>query len=146
VNEQCSTAQALRPGETVTADTTGAKPHGLEHDECSLHSYSRGTFYKVAGTGRDMAVTVTATEIYVGTRMEIAVLEDVCDSDGQCVEVSDFLDVEDMPFTLPFSTTAGKNYVVVVSGERFSDAGSFQITMEVRAWTLFRVTDMARTI
>lgn len=130
-NDQCSNAQELSDsGTPVAADTTAARPHGLDNDACSLHPYSRGTFYSVMGTGQDKAITVTVTEMDVESRFEIAVLEEGCD--GSCVQVSDFLTAEDTPFTLQFPTIADKNYVVVISGERFSDVGAFEVGMEER--------------
>lgn len=127
-NDECTTAQGLSTdGMVFSVNTTSAWPHGLENEDCSLHAYSRGAFYTVEGTGRVMAVTLSASDL-ADTRLEMAVLTENCD---ECIEVSDFLTADETPHTMAFKTTLNQIYVIVVSGERFSDVGAFDIQVEV---------------
>jgi hypothetical protein len=129
INDQCeTTAKALELAEVVTGDSTGSWPHGLENDDCGLHAFSRGLFYAVEGTGESMGVTLT-TDIAEG-RLEVAILKNASDC-SQCVTISDFLTAEDMPHTTVFDTELNQTYVVVVSGEGFSDSGVFQVELVV---------------
>ena len=116
--------------DSVTVDTTGAWPHGVMSQECSLQAASRGAFYKVKGTGHTMAVTLsTSGEIGIDNegRMELAIMTNGC---GACHKVSDFLTTSDMPHTLEFDTIKGQDYVVALSGENFGDVGVFDIKLE----------------
>lgn len=116
--------------DSLTVDTTGAWPHGVMSQECSLQAASRGAFYKVKGTGHTMAVILsTSGEIGVDNegRMELAIMTNGCRA---CHKVSDFLTASDMPHTLEFDTVKGQNYVVALSGENFGDVGVFDITLE----------------
>ena len=125
-NDMCSTAEPIEPAAPITANTAGAKPHGLKNDMCSLHADSRGAFYELQGTGNKMYVTFI-TDMPEENRMEIAVVSDDC---GTCVTYSDFLTAGDTPHTVHFDSVEGETYKIVVSGERFSDAGEFQLEME----------------
>ena len=128
-NDACNNAEGLTNMDSATVDTSGPLPHGLENADCSLHADSRGAFYSVAATGNFMAFTLTATDVGLDNqgRLEIAVMEKGCNT---CIKVSDFLKMEDTPFTLEFETVRGKSYVVAVSGERFSDVGTFDVSLE----------------
>ena len=133
-NGSCQTAETLEMGApAATGNTTGNWPHGLDQDECSLHAYSRGQFYSVStSTGKGVKVTLDASPLAAmaeDTRLEVAVLTANCQT---CVAVSDFLSSEDLPHTMELGVTPGELYVLVVSGQRFSDVGMFQVKVEVR--------------
>jgi hypothetical protein len=130
----CDAAESLEMGgPAATANTTAHLPHGLNNDECSLHPYSRGQFYSVStSTGKGIRVTLEASllgALTEGTRLEVAVMTAECQT---CVIFSDFLTAEDLPHTMELGVTPGQPYVLVVSGEGFSDVGMFQVKVEVR--------------
>lgn len=97
-----------------------AHPHGKVLEGCSLHAYSRGTFYQIQGTGEPLSIHYRP--ISEGMRMELAIFPDHnCDF---CVASSDFLTSE---HSLRLDTVKNLTYVVLVSGERFSDAGEYEV-------------------
>jgi hypothetical protein len=136
VNDQCDQAKAPILGvvadlELEVGDTTGAWPHGIDNAACSMHPASRGLFYKVIGTGETVDVTLVISELPEEQRLELAVLESSCSSSsvGNCVAVSEFLSVDDESETITFETREGVIYYVAVTGERFEDAGKFDIAL-----------------
>ncbi|CAB9530428.1 expressed unknown protein [Seminavis robusta] len=128
-NDSCSAPEELVLGaEATTVNTLAAWPHGLENDFCSLHAYSRGHFYQVTTAGGEgVQVTLEGETLPDDVRLEIAVLEEGCDT---CVAFSEFLTVDDLPHSIEFAATPGTPYVIVVSGERFSDVGIVQIKVD----------------
>jgi hypothetical protein len=131
-NDRCETAVNLTTtSAAVTGDSSGAFPHGLENATCSLQKDSRGLFYKVVGTGKTLAVTLTMTDTNQDDlTFEMAILSDACE---QCLAFSDFLIAEDAPHTVAFDSEVDQTYIVLVSGQGFSDAGSIRLEFEVRA-------------
>jgi hypothetical protein len=117
----------------TTANTTGNWPHGLSNDECSLYPHSRGQFYSVGtSTGKGVRVTLEASPLAAmaeDTRLEVAFMTVECQA---CVAYSDFLTSDDLPHTMELEVTPRLPYVLVVSGEGFSDVGMFQVKVEVR--------------
>ncbi len=116
--------------EMEVGDTTGAFPHGIVNDACSVHPQSRGLFYQVIGTGDAMDVTLSITELAEDYRLELAVIESSCQT-GECVASSDFLTADDETETITFQTQPDLVYYVAVTGERFEDVGKFEIVLTV---------------
>jgi hypothetical protein len=132
-NDRCERAVNLTTttSAAVTGDSSGAFPHGMENATCSLHKDSRGLFYKVLGTGKTLAVTLTTTDATPDdVTFEMAILSDTCE---QCLAFSDFLMAEETPHTFEFDSEVDQTYILLVSGQGFSDVGSIQLELKVRA-------------
>jgi len=131
-NDRCDSAEPLPFGTLVTGNSAGARPQDFSSSssglECSLHESTRGLFYTFQAPRKEQ-VELTWTTDAPG-RFEVAVLTAGC---GSCVEFSDFLEAEDTPISMDFLVDRGAEYVVVVSGEGFSDTGVFQLEVKVGA-------------
>ena len=126
-NDQCEFAQPIELGDSITAITTGAWPHGIEVEQCNLGQHSQALFYSIEGTGMDIEVTLRA-DVTEGLLGLAVVGEDDC---SQCIMHSVYMSATDSEQTVTFPSEEGKQYKIVVSGDEVFDAGLFHLSIGV---------------
>lgn len=134
-NDQCTQPLPLTlSAPSINGNSTWARPHGLHNADCSLQPYTRGLFYSITGTGTTLELTWTTTAAAISNgRFEIAIMSEAC---RRCVQSSDFLLAEDVPFVTTFDTVEDLDYVILVSGQGFGDVGAF--TLQIKVCSMWR--------
>uniref|UniRef100_A0A7R9WUN2 Uncharacterized protein n=2 Tax=Craspedostauros australis TaxID=1486917 RepID=A0A7R9WUN2_9STRA len=136
-NDVCSAAtQSELPISVAGQSNAMSIPANMQNDECFIRPSSRGLFYKFAGGGNELEITLSNIVPHNNggeVEMEVALLKDDSDGDGQCgstcVIAWDFLEhtTDKHELVVPKDLNETDSYILFVSGSAFNDIASFDL-------------------
>lgn len=137
-NDDCSGALAIACGDLIVDSTSAGATSSDAPDVCgTTQNDAPGLWYVFAGNGLDVTVTTCGL---AGYDTKLGVYEGPC-SDLTCISGNDNFCAPQSEVT--FTSTAGKNYYIYVSGGN-AETGVFQLSVSCAASLVINEMDYAQ--